>query len=125
MDINKVSDVLRNLGLMPRMESFGLAFKYETINFILENDPRDEQFFRLLLLCSVEDFNSRDLKALQIMNEINEEKKVVKAFVREDDEVWFTFEILIDSDPKFDEIIPRALNMLVGARRKLIESLNL
>lgn len=125
-NINDVYDVLRNLGLMPSVEPFGISFKYETLTFVIENDVHDNQFFRLLLLCALDDdFNKYNLRALQIVNEINQEKKVVKAFIPENGSVWFTFEILIDSDPKFAEIIPRALNMLVGARRKLIQALNL
>ena len=41
-----------------------------------------------------------------------------------DDSVWAFFEILLDQSPDVKDIIPRALNILMGARQTLYENLN-
>ena len=57
------------------------------------------------------------------MDVTNSAQKVIKCTRFSGNTVWVFFEILIDSTPEFDDIVPRALNMLKSAQYKFYEVL--
>ncbi len=61
---------------------------------------------------------------MRVMNDVNGNIKVVKLYTMgmEDEKgqtetsVWVAFEILADSTPELNDIVPRAISLLQGAR---------
>ena len=57
------------------------------------------------------------------LNETNASIKVIKAYTPVPYAVWVGFEVLLDSTPVLDDIVPRGINMLRAAQQKFYESL--
>lgn len=111
----KMLEYLRSEGLQPTEESFGLAFRYQMKNFIYINNDEDPEFFQLVMpgICDVTDDNRMDVYAA--MDKLNASVKVAKASIFNGESVWIYCEILIDSNPEFGELVPRALGILQHA----------
>ena len=125
MDLNKLMmDYLAEEGFRPHETPFGIAFKYEGINFLYFNDPEDEQYFRLMMPAIFEVTEDNEETIMRVMNDVNGNIKVVKLYTMEmedengkkDTSVWVAFEILADTTPELGDIVPRAINLLQGAR---------
>ena len=132
MDLNKLMiDFLAEEGFRPHETEFGIAFKYEGLNFLYFKDSEDEQYFRLMMpaICQVTEDNEDMI--LKAMNEVNSNIKVVKLYTMdmEDEEgkkdvsVWVAFEILADTTPELADFVPRALSLLQGARMAFLAKL--
>ena len=102
-------------GMQPSDKPYGFHFEFEDLSFHMFWDVDDERYMSLTLpgIFDVDENNRED--ALCAANKVNDNIKVVKAIVREDD-VWVVSEFLIDKDPKFGDMIPRMINMLKNAR---------
>ena len=59
---------------------------------------------------------------LEAMNEVNKRMKVAKAYIPRDD-VWVAAEIMMDSTPELDDLVPRLLNILLGARKEFYDQI--
>ena len=59
---------------------------------------------------------------LEAINKVNLECKVIKCLLV-DNEVWVASEQLLDTTPKYADIIPRTLDALLGARMGFYEHL--
>ncbi len=120
----RVLDFLKTQGFCPEVDEHGgIIFKYQMATFLFINNDEDEEFFQLAMphIYQVTDDN-RDI-VLEAANKTNTSMKVAKISVL-DDSVWAFFEILLDQSPDVKDIIPRALNILMGARQTLYENLN-
>ncbi len=120
----RVLDFLKTQGFCPEVDEHGgIIFKYQMATFLFINNDEDEEFFQLAMphIYQVTDDN-RDI-VLEAANKTNTSMKVAKISVM-DDSVWAFFEILLDQSPDVKDIIPRALNILMGARQTLYENLN-
>ena len=111
----EIFDYLKGEGLQPEETAFGIYFKYQMRNFLIFHEEEDSQFFRLALpgIYDVDENNRID--ALEAVNQVNRDFKVAKALIPDDD-VWITTEHLLDADPKYDDIIPRSLHILLQAQ---------
>ena len=125
MDLNKLMiDFLAEEGFRPHETEFGIAFKMEGINYLYFNDPEDEQYFRLMMPAIFEVTEDNEETIMRVMNDVNGNIKVVKLYTMEmededgkkDTSVWVAFEILADTTPELGDIVPRAINLLQGAR---------
>lgn len=126
MDLNKLMmDYLAEEGFRPHETPFGIAFKYEGINFLYFNDPEDEQYFRLMMPAIFEVTEDNEETIMRVMNDVNGNIKVVKLYTMDmenedgktkETSVWVAFEILADSTPELSDIVPRAIGLLKGAR---------
>ena len=117
-------EFLKTQGFCPEVDEHGgIIFKYQMATFLFINNDEDEEFFQLAMphIYQVTDDN-RDI-VLEAANKTNTSMKVAKISVL-DDSVWAFFEILLDQSPDVKDIIPRALNILMGARQTLYENLN-
>lgn len=47
--VEKVFEALKNEGLVPVMENFGISFKFQMTNYVYMEDENDESFFNLLI----------------------------------------------------------------------------
>ena len=125
MDLNKLMiDYLAEEGFRPHETPFGIAFKSEGINFLFFKDEDDEQYFRLMMPAIFEVTEDNEETVMRVMNDVNGSIKVVKLYTMEmegedgknETSVWVAFEILADSTPELADIVPRAINLLKGAR---------
>ena len=122
MDLKKLMmDYLAEEGFRPHETEFGIAFKIEGFNFLYEED---EQYFRLMMPAIFEVTEDNEEMIMRAMNDVNGNIKVVKLYTMDlEDEkgkkstsVWVAFEILADTTPEIGDIVPRAINLLKGAR---------
>jgi len=132
MDLNKLMiDFLAEEGFRPHETEFGIAFKFEGLNFLYFKDSEDEQYFRLMMPAIFQVTEDNEDMILKAMNEVNSNIKVVKLYTMdmEDEEgkkdvsVWVAFEILADTTPELADFVPRALSLLQGARMAFLAKL--
>lgn len=119
-----VLEFLRSQGFCPEVDEHGgIIFKYQMATFLFINNDEDSDFFQLTMpyIYDVTDDN-RDI-VLEAINKTNANMKVAKVCILHES-VWAFFEILLDQSPDVKDIIPRALNILMGARQTLYENLN-
>ena len=132
MDLNKLMiNFLAEEGFRPHETPFGIAFKSEGFNFLYFKDEDDEQYFRLMMPAIFVVTEDNEDTIMKVMNEVNGSIKVVKLYTMdiEDEEgksetsVWAAFEILADTTPELTDIVPRAINLLQGARIAFLSKL--
>lgn len=114
---------LKEEGFCPKEDEYGIDFKCEGRVFTFRHDEDDEQFFRLMLPSIFEVTDENRDSVLRAMNEVNTKVKVVKAFTPRPNYVWIGFEVLVDSTPVLDDIVPRALAILCGAQKVFYEAI--
>jgi hypothetical protein len=117
-----IKDYLISEGLQPKEEKFGFFFRYQMLSFLIHWNEDDALFLRISLpgIFTSDENNRSDV--LEAINNVNVERKVVKGLLL-DGSVWLAAEQLLDSTPKYDDIIPRTLGMLLQARDCFYESL--
>ena len=132
MDLNKLMiDFLAEEGFRPHETEFGIAFKVEGFNFLYFKDEEDEQYLRLMMPAIFQVTEDNEDTILRAMNDVNGSIKVVKLYTMDmesekgekDTSVWVAFEILADTTPELKDIVPRAINLLLGARLAFLAKL--
>ena len=132
MDLNKLMiNFLAEEGFRPHETPFGIAFKSEGFNFLYFKDEDDEQYFRLMMPAIFVVTEDNEDTIMKVMNDVNGSIKVVKLYTMdiEDEEgksetsVWAAFEILAATTPELTDIVPRAINLLQGARIAFLSKL--
>ena len=132
MDLHKLMmNFLAEEGFRPHETDFGIAFKFEGLNFLYLKDDEDEQYFRLMMPAIFEVTEDNEDMVLKAMNDVNSNIKVVKLYTmdmeddkgKKDTSVWVAFEILADSTPELSDIVPRAINLLQGGRIAFLSKL--
>ena len=125
MDLKKLMmNYLAEEGFRPHETPFGIAFKNDGFNFLYFKDEDDEQYFRLMMPAIFEVTEDNEDTIMQVMNDVNGSIKVVKLYTmdlededgKKEKSVWVAFEILADTTPELGDIVPRAINLLQGAR---------
>ena len=118
-----VFNYLKSQGLMPNFDQDNdIVFKYQMFTFIFFNNDKDEQFIRLALPGIYDVTEENRYSVLEAINETNKVMKVAKLMIPRDD-VWAITEIMMDSTPELDDLIPRLLNILIGARSEFYDQL--
>lgn len=118
----QVFNYLKEQGLVPKYTDNGnIEFKYQMRSFIFFTNDDDAQFFQLTMpsIFTVTDDNR--MAALEAMNQINDNTKVIKLTVTKNNNVWESTEIMLDSTPELDDIFPRLLNILLNTRQKFYD----
>ena len=118
----QIKEYLAEEGLRPQEENYGFYFRYQMLSFLIHWDEEDALFLRISMpaIFSVDENNRGDV--LEAINAVNLERKVIKYILFEKD-VWVVSELLLDSTPKYEDIIPRSLDMLLGGRMAFYEHL--
>ena len=121
---DQIVNYLSAQGLQPSIEEFGIFFKYQMMNFWILTYDNDEQYFRLIMpgIMDVDQNNRADV--LEACNKVCNNMKVAKCYISENEDVWLACEQLLDSDPRFDDIIPRSLKILLGAFEEFRKAIN-
>ncbi len=116
-------DFLKQQGFCPEVEEYGIAFKYQMKNFIFWKNDDDSGFFQLIMP-GIFDVNEENINTvLRATNKVNCDIKVAKANVMHGESVWLFFEILIDTNPVLEDLVPRALDILLGTQAAFYKSL--
>ncbi len=119
-----VFNYLRSQGFSPQFKDDGsIWFKYQMASFIYPNNDNDSGYFQLLFPAIYELPFAKRAQAFDVVNEQNLELKVAKTFVVGGDSVWMSFEILLDTTPDIADIMPRALQILMGGRETLYKKM--
>ena len=121
--MTKVFDYLKQQGLVPTEEEFGISFKYQMADFLILSDDDDQQFFRLAMPGIYSCTPENRLETLEAINVTNNDMKVIKASIFGETIVWLFFEQLLDSTPVFNDIIPRGINILLAGQQKFFNAL--
>lgn len=116
-------EFLREEGFCPKENEYGLDFKCEGKNFVFLYDEEDDQYFRLMMPNIFEVTEENEDAVFKALNETNASIKVIKAYTPVPHSVWVGFEVLLDSTPVLDDIVPRGINMLRAAQQRFYESL--
>ena len=117
-----VFNYLRSQGLMPQYDDRGnIEFKYQMRNFLFFVNDNDAQFFQLTMPSIFEVTDDNRLAALEAMNQINDNTKVIKLTVTKSGYVWESTEIMLDSTPELDDVFPRLLNILLNTQQKFYD----
>ncbi|MBR5778174.1 MAG: hypothetical protein IKY22_06940 [Bacteroidales bacterium] len=113
--IDKVMEVLQKQGLLPQREEFGIIFKYQMLNFLYLFEENDENYFSMYMpyIFEVDDENIDDV--LKAINIVNNEMKVLKLVVN-DDNVWCCFEEKLTENTDLEEIVSYAVVSLFQAK---------
>ena len=120
--IDTVMEVLQKQGLLPQREEFGIIFKYQMANFLYLFEENDENYFSMYMpyIFEVDEENIDDV--LKAINIVNNEMKVLKLVVN-DDNVWCCFEEKLTKNTDLEEIVSYAVISLFQAQIKFFESL--
>lgn len=121
--MTNVFEYLKQQGLVPAEEEFGISFKYQMADFLILSDDDDQQFFRLTMPGIFSCTPENRLETLEAINITNNDMKVIKATIFGETNVWLFFEQLLDSTPVFDDIIPRGINILLAGQQKFFNVL--
>ena len=120
-----VFNYLKEQGLVPKFTDRGnIEFKYPMRNFLFFNNDDDEQFFQLTMPSIFEVTDDNRMAVMEAMNEVNDTKKVVKLTVPKSNMVWASAEIMMDSTPELDDLIPRLLGILLGTQEDFYNIIN-
>ena len=117
-----IKEYLSQEGLRPQEEDFGIYFRYQMLTFLIRWDEEDAFFLSISLPAIFNTDENNRADALEAINAINLERKVVKSVIY-NDEVCISTEQLLDSTPKYEDIMPRTLHMLLQARDAFYEYL--
>lgn len=126
-----VSKYLKAQGVVPKKNDLGLNFTYEGWNFLLWNDVDDPLFFRLILPGVFDVTDDNFAESIMACNNVNWKYKVVKAVLYEfEDEhdkgasVWMCYEQVLDTTPRVEELMPRAVHSLIAAAEAFTKEMN-
>ena len=120
--VEKVFEALKNEGLVPVMENFGISFKFQMTNYVYMEDENDESFFNLLIPNIYDVSEENELEVLRAINNVNNSMKVAKLVIS-NDSVWVCFENLLDKENKMEELVPVAVSTLYQARQRFYAAL--
>lgn len=113
-----VFNYLKSQGLMPEFDAKNnILFKYQMKTFLYFNNDEDEAFFNLTMPCIFDVTDENRMEVFEALNEVNETTKVVKLTIA-GNSVWCATEIMMDSTPELDDLIPRLINILLNSNEK-------
>lgn len=118
----QILDFLKKQGLAPEMEDGNIVFKYQMRSFKVYREKDDERFLNIAMpfIYDVDKNNYYDV--LAALDKVNQGTKLVKLYISNDG-VYVGAEQFLDSDPNFDEIIPRTLDLIMTGRERFYEEL--
>lgn len=119
-----VLNFLKEQGFCPQIdENNNIVFKYQMRTFVFFNDDEDASFFQLAMPAIYDVTEENRGLVLETINKINIGYKVVKVGIV-GESVWGSFEVLLDTTPNIEDIMPRALQMLMGAQQKFYSEIS-
>jgi len=123
--LNIYEQWLTQNGLIHNIDEDGdLHFKYQMCNFYIINPKQDTQYLQILLP-NIWSFDSDEerIMAMQVANELNMNRKVLKVFVTQRDTI-LSAEMLIDQTPDVEDFMERLLDILIQGRQLFFQEMN-
>ena len=118
-----VFDYLKSQGLAPEFDDRNnIWFKYQMRNFLFFNNDEDTQFINLTMPRIYDVTDDNRLAVFEAINEVNETTKVVKLTIA-GNSVWCATEIMMDSTPELDDLLPRLLGILMTSQQKFYKNI--
>ena len=108
-----------------RIDSDGdIQFKKNDRNYFIEVNEGDNEFFRVVMfnIWPIES-TSEHVQALDAVNEVNKELKVVKAYVTNDDNIWIASELFVGRPDNFKPIFERMIKVMDDAVDTFVETM--
>lgn len=124
MNVDLMKQFLSSQGFQYEVDDDGdLVFKYQMRTFLYYANNDDQGYFQMAMpgIYDVTEDNREGV--LEATNSVSLKMKVAKAVVARD-EVWLFTELLLDSSPEYDDIVPRVLNILMGAQREFYDQIS-
>lgn len=117
MTVELVKDYLDREGYRPQIDDDGdIMFKAQGLNFLYFANQSDQNFFQLALPGIMDVTPENRELVLEVCNAVSFEIKVAKATIlNRQNSVWIFFENLLQHDPEIADILPRAINICIGA----------
>ena len=119
----RVFDFLKYQGFVPEYDGNNIRFKCEMKNFLYYNNDNDPAFINLTLPKIYEVTDDNRMAVFEALNEVNETTKVVKLTIAGDNYVWCGTEIMLDSSPELDDVLPRLIRILLVSREKFYKTI--
>lgn len=115
---------LKANGYKFEVESFGIAFKHQGGNFLIEDNSDDKQYLQIIMpyVHQLEKSSEKE-KALEVCNEVNRKYKCLKAYLVEEDSIWLSVEMFMDQTPDLDDFMERLLHILHAGRLEILAKL--
>lgn len=122
-NLDDIISYLQGEGLMPSKDEDGdIVFKYQMNNYIIFDTPDDEPYLQIALPRIYDVTDDNLIEVLAACNNINRTMKVAKTIITGDNcSVWAVYETILDSNPVYDDFLPRALNILVETQKNFYE----
>ena len=122
-NLDDIISYLQGEGLMPSKDEDGdIVFKYQMNNYIIFDTPDDEPYLQIALPRIYDVTDDNLIEVLAACNNINRTMKVAKTIITGDcRSVWAVYETILDSNPVYDDFLPRALNILVETQKNFYE----
>ena len=118
-----VFEYLKQQGLCPYYDDDqDIIFKYQMLTFIYFSTDDDPRFFRLAMPGIFDVTDENRVTVLETINEVNKTMKVAKLLIPRND-VWIATEIMMDSTPVLDDLVPRLLGILLNSRKEFYEQI--
>lgn len=100
-----------------------LSIKYQGYNILIPDNGNDESFLKVDLRFGSGSFEKDRVQLLEAASAVCKQRKVVKVYIEDDNDVIFTTEILLDTTPQVEDVLPRLLDMLMQSVHYFVEKL--
>ena len=118
-----VFNYLKSQGLQPEYDDRNnIWFKYQMRNFLYFNNDEDTQFINLTMPRIYDVTDDNRMAVFEAINEVNETTKVVKLTIA-GDSVWCATEIMMDSTPELDDLLPRLIKILMTSQDQFYKNI--
>lgn len=116
-------EFLRSQGFKYELDEDGdLFFKYQMRNFLYYANDDDQGFFQIAMPAIFDVTEDNREAVLEAANSVTASIKVAKVVII-GEKVWLFAELLLDSTPVYDDIVPRVLDILMGTQQQFYEAL--
>lgn len=125
-NLDDIISYLQGEGLMPSKDEDGdIVFKYQMNNYIIFDTSDDEPYLQIAMPHIYDVTDDNLVEVLAVCNNINRTMKVAKTIITGDcRSVWAVYETILDSNPVYDDFLPRALNILVETQKNFYEEVD-
>lgn len=111
-------DWLKSNNIQFEETPIGILFHYQGGGFLIANNSNDRQYLQILMPNIYKVSPYEKTQAMEVINKMNIEFKCLKALIQDDNSIWLSTEIFIDSTPDIKDFFSRLLSILLSGRIK-------
>lgn len=111
-------DWLKSNNIQFEETPIGILFHYQGGGFLIANNSNDRQYLQILMPNIYKVSPYEKTQAMEVVNKMNIEFKCLKALIQDDNSIWLSTEIFIDSTPDIKDFFSRLLSILLSGRIK-------